>query len=397
MQRWEASGMPVYRQGEGAKARVFAYTDELEAWVQASDGGRPAAPAAARRRIPWWAAAVLVAVLTAGGWMAWRLRGGEPHSWSFEGDRLLVREEAGRVLWEQRFAGADFLGPYNRDPVTIADIDGDGHSEVLVNLLPANVGREGGSLACYEHGGGLRWQFRYGGIRRFGGRTFEPDYRGRFVRPLRAGGKRYVLTVANHFLWYPAQVALLDPRTGKAVEEYWHPGSIYHYALHDTDGDGADEFVFSAINNPGQGLGHAAVGVLELPFSRAKRAEADPRFPPPTGGGEAAYVLFPLPDMCRVEGQLPMVQDLTLDALGRLRVQVPAPEGGGIIYYLDRRLRVLEYRLTDNYAAVHERLRRGGHLDHALGSEEERELGKLVEFAAAPDGNSAEVRKLWRF
>jgi len=29
VQRWEAAGLPVYRQGDSAKARVFAYSDEL--------------------------------------------------------------------------------------------------------------------------------------------------------------------------------------------------------------------------------------------------------------------------------------------------------------------------------------------------------------------------------
>jgi hypothetical protein len=396
VQRWESSGLPVYRQGEGAKARVFAYTGELQQWMQA---GRAEPPAASppRRHLPVTAAAVALVGLSISGILAWRHHAVEPQSWQFDGARFTVQDSAGRVLWEQRFPGADFSQAYNPEPAVIADIDGDGRNEVLLNLQPANLNREGGSVLCYEHNGRLRWQFRFGGIRRFGDRTFEPTYRGRFVQPLRAGGRRYVLTIANHYLWYPAQAALLDPHTGRVVEEYWHPGSIYYYALHDMDGDGGDELAFGAINNPGQGLGHAAVGVLKLPFSGTPRRDAGLRDPPLTGGGEWAYTLLPLPDTCRVQGQLPIMQDLTFDALGRLRVQVPAPEAGGIVYYLDRRLRVLEYRLTDNFPAVHDRLYRAGHLDHPLTAAEVEELGKLVPFPAAPDGNSPDIRKLWRF
>src|ERR1035438_754793 len=39
------------------------------------------------------------------------------------------------------------------------------------------------------------------------------------------------------------------------------PGSIYYAVLRDMDRDGKDELVFGAINNPGEGLGHAGVGI----------------------------------------------------------------------------------------------------------------------------------------
>src|ERR1035437_1927431 len=35
VQRWESDGLPVYRQGDGRKARVFAYPDELKQWLEA--------------------------------------------------------------------------------------------------------------------------------------------------------------------------------------------------------------------------------------------------------------------------------------------------------------------------------------------------------------------------
>ena len=38
VQRWEKeSGLPVYRQGGGKSARVFAHTDELRGWMDATD------------------------------------------------------------------------------------------------------------------------------------------------------------------------------------------------------------------------------------------------------------------------------------------------------------------------------------------------------------------------
>src|ERR1019366_7808221 len=70
VQRWESGGLPVYRQGDGRKARVFAYPDELKQWLEAGGPREPEAEGEAvaalpespppRRRIPrqaWWAAA----------------------------------------------------------------------------------------------------------------------------------------------------------------------------------------------------------------------------------------------------------------------------------------------------------------------------------------------------
>jgi hypothetical protein len=53
-------------------------------------------------------------------------------------------------------------------------------------------------------------------------------------------------------------------------------------------------------NNPGQGLGHAAIGILKIPFSDTKPASPDSRFPALTTGGEFRYALFPLPDISLV-------------------------------------------------------------------------------------------------
>jgi hypothetical protein len=78
VQRWESGGLPVYRQGDGRKARVFAYPDELKQWLEAGDlrGREPASEAVTaplespplRYRIPrkaWGAAAGLAVALAA--------------------------------------------------------------------------------------------------------------------------------------------------------------------------------------------------------------------------------------------------------------------------------------------------------------------------------------------
>jgi len=57
----------------------------------------------------------------------------------------------------------------------------------------------------------------------------------------------------------------------------------------------------------------------------------------------------------------------------------------------------VEFRLSDNFAAVHEQYYRQHLLDHHLSAAETALLGKVAAFPAAPDGNSPELSRFWPF
>ena len=355
------------------------------------------------RKYPVWYAAIgvaLVIVLAVINWFGvsppWAR---VPFSWQLQGSVLRVLDAKGRLCWEQPFGAFDpDFGSLVAEKVLIADIDRDGRVEVLFNHVPGGGAGAGGALLCFEQNGHLRWEHHYGTTKTFGNRTFEANYRGRMIREVKVAGKPLLLTVANHYLWYPSEVALLDPSDGHMIEEYWHPGSIYYGTLVDMDKDGTEEFVFGAINNPGEGLGHPGVGILTIPFSAAPRVQlpADNPFPPLTGGGELAYALLPLPDVTEAMGMLPVFTTFKVDR-DRITVETPLPQSGGIVYYLDSRLKVLEYRFSDNFTSLHHRFFLQQLLDHRLTDRESRTLGKVAAFAAAPDGNSPAVRRLWDY
>ena len=410
VQRWESGGLPVYRQGDGRKARVFAYPDELKQWLEAGGmrerepeseavAAQPGSPPQGHRspRKAWWAAAGVALALAAV--VLWRTgvfpAVPVPAHWTLDGSTLRVLDAAEHLCWEKT------LQPFGPafdarviDKVVIADIDGDGRAEVLLSYVPAGH-EQAGRLMCFDHRGRPRWESRFGAARSFGTRQFDANYIGVFVKPVTAAGRRLLLTVANHHIWYPAQAALLDPASGKVVEEYWHPGAITHCVIHDIDGDGQPEAVLGGVNNPGDGLGHPGVAVLKLPFSKAPRpgvAEGDP-FPPVTGGGELAYALFPMADFCRAQGQLGAVRVMSVDPYRRILVETP----GFVVYYLGPHLDVLDYRFSGEFEPLHDREFRQGILDHKLDGAEKASMGKVVTFPWAPDGNSPQLKRFWKY
>ena len=93
VQRWEEGGLPVYRQGSGSKARVFAYSDELQEWLESGGISQHAGIANAansrRRWLRYLGAACVVALLAAGILVLRRtgiLPGARvPHTWVLNG------------------------------------------------------------------------------------------------------------------------------------------------------------------------------------------------------------------------------------------------------------------------------------------------------------------------
>ena len=210
VQRWESGGLPVYRQGDGPNARVFAYPDELKQWLE-TGGLRKQEPVSEtvaappecpppRYRTPrkaWWAAAGVAVALAAA--VLWRsgVFAPVPAHWTLVGSTLRVLDAAERLCWEKTLPpfGPAFDGRV-RDKVVIADIDGDGRVEVLLSYVPAGS-EQTGRLMCFDHRGRLRWERRFGAARTFGARQFDANYIGVFVKPVTAAGRRLLLTIAN--------------------------------------------------------------------------------------------------------------------------------------------------------------------------------------------------------
>ena len=399
-QRWhQRNPLPIHRPLEG-RQQPLVYADELDEWVRRREPGRESSGDGLPTRRRWgmvFVAAALVAVPVVGTllWMLTAGTGREPATFRLNGQTIQVFGADGRMMWSREVPG---IGPAEQElrgsdtaPALIADIDGDGRREVLVDVPISQDRTRTGHLICYAANGTERWRFDFGRARSWGGRDFSATYASHLVVPLHAGGRHYALSLARHALWYPSQVVLLDADTGALVDEYWHPGGLKHALPVDVDGDGDQEVFVAGINNPGPGLGHGAIVLLDVPFSAA--AAKTGGYAGFTGGRELTYALLPRPDVCSVQGLLPFVSELTG---GDQTVVAGVTCGEATAFYtLTYALELADFRFSDNFQPLHRRLRLQGLIHHEFDTDEAACLQKVVRFPVAPDGNSPDLAAEW--
>ena len=300
VQAWEKErGLPVHRLGTGTRARVFAFVDELEDW-RSRAAVAPFAPR--RRRVPTAYTRVLIGLLSSAvvGGLVWSaIRSADfrqPAVSRLEGHVLVVRDRGGRILWNREFPDSQpgaFVGGGALDrPITwVQDLDGDGRREVLFSLDPKDRNR-GSTLYVFESDGRLRWSYPFDQVEFFEDRGFL-GFRGHFLEFFESGGQAHLLAIARHH-YFPSQLVLLDPASGGVVGRYLHPGHIRAYAVVESNGD--RKLVVAGDNNPGSGLGHPFLAVLDLPLPPPVPDLPDlfgrPSVPP------RRYLLFEKVDFC---------------------------------------------------------------------------------------------------
>ncbi len=133
--------------------------------------------------------------------------------------------------------------------LVIKDLDGDGRSEVLFSTQTQDELNEG-DLICFGSGGDVRWKVRTGREMRFGEEDFSADYRinGFDVADLDGDGHSEIVVVSIHRPNFPCQLLVLD-HAGKSLGEYWNSGHINDIVIHDLDGDGKPEIIAGGANN----------------------------------------------------------------------------------------------------------------------------------------------------
>ena len=388
--RWEESaGMPVRRAPSG---HACANTSELDRWRRPGPEQPPH-----RWLIPGalTLACVAIAVYLLLPWRSPAV--GVPVTVRFEGENVLVLDQSGRTRWTASIphrvfgegSGWNVSAP---DRFLVADIDQDGAVEVLIVALVKNSTDKQERVICYSQDGRVRWEFFPGRQLKIGGEEYANLYFEHILRVVRVRGRSYVLSVASHLRWHPCQVALLDPSTGRIVEEFWHPGAITHALFADLDQDGARELVLAGVNNPGPGPGSPVAMTLRVPFSLV-RPTASSLMADMSSGGPLSYVIFPRSDALAARGEVAAIYALDFEEPATLLVHARFTRNlpPTLSYKFDGNLRLRDLFGSTDLAAAHDALSRAGVLSHLFSDREEAWLKGVRSFTHVPDGNAERV------
>jgi hypothetical protein len=298
----------------GVKGRVYAIQEELDAWEKAAfDGGQCApadAPDPAWNWKRWIVAACAAAGLLLVGAAASMLRPTPrivPSTWSLRGRTLVVKDAKGVVAWTHEFPEIpdptwDVRSSVDGFPLTeprVGDFDGDGKREVLFSYtIDRRAGVES-ELYCFESDGRIRWKYVPGRTVATRKESFPPPFVVRMVLPVppQPGKPPLLIVVGTHSVYYPSQVAALDPQ-GNVVGEYWHSGHLNDGGFADLDESGRLLLYMTGAHNATKST--AIVALDPTSFGGASR-ESNPDYQL-LGMGEpreAGRVILPASELTR--------------------------------------------------------------------------------------------------
>jgi hypothetical protein len=421
VQRWEKLyGLPVHRLGREGGEIVFAFRDEIDRWVASTEAereangeaqpvapeaeaggdtpGRAAAardggdPAPAQSRHRWAVAAGLMLVVAAalatlsglrlpsepGRTAADAVR--QPAAWRLANESLVVFDTTGALLFEHRF-GVPLLSPvssesppprYGRMPALIADIDGDGRGEVLVDLNAEDPAHR--RLYCFEADGRVRFVHQPTGSRRFGDDEYADPWVAHRVFVTRGPeGRRRLWAVFTHNMLFPAVLRELDPRDGSVRQEYWSNGFIE--MVREETWSGRRVVLVGGTNNDFRG---ASLAVFPVDGVAGSTPAVRPGYAcrDCTPGGPEELFVFPTLCLARPVGQAG-VHGAWAEKGERLRVTVGHLHRGDLVasyYTLGPDGGLLQAEISRELQFLHGRLEGERILDHPFGPRDDAEM-----------------------
>jgi hypothetical protein len=392
--RWEQRyGLPVHRLERDSKAKVFAYKDQIDAWLAERSSVGPLHPerkGLARLLGRPFPVIFALAGLAAAAYFLF-LRS-VPMNFHIRGSVLTIVDQYGRELWpfdtglsdlenedvyrprfKPKSLGADYvpIWPY----IMIRDINGDGRPEVLFSTQTVSQVREG-TLFCFDDHGHELWRFVTGRELEFGGQPFRAEYRifGFNVDDYDGDGTLEILVLSHQKPDWPCQTVLLDP-AGKLEGEYWNAGYFMDGQAGDVDGDGQKELVLSGVNNEYRS---GCVAVFEASRLWGHSPQKDEAYQSPSlsEGQQSAYILFPNSDV-----------DAAIQQAGDPVNSFWIHEGDGltaescetqVIYDLDRSLFCRSVTLSNTFQNFHDRFTREGKIHSVINAAYKRALADSI-------------------
>ncbi len=379
-QGWEESrGLPIRRQPDQDKSRVFLLVADLEQWERskelqetaqspnAGDNGTQSinasaslTPASQNSRRPsrraWLQMTGLGSVATAAAGFGlaaprlWRQFHQPPSAYRIDGATLVIFGKDGVELWRYTFPQTLDIAFYNTaEPRCLfSDVDGDGNMETLFAYAPRVSAPGGQSLLCFSGSGATMWQFIPGrSVTYHSSTSFAPPFWVFNIGVVPAAGTRRPRLVVNsiHDWSFPDQVALLDPASGRLESQYWHRGQFRCMAVADIFGK---PLVLLGGVNDAPEYHQATLVALDTTGVAGSSADPDgrPYFDGMAAAKERCAIFFPNTQLTPA-GWFAQVGDIRAEQ-ERLTVAVFEPiDNEYIVYEFDHDFRLLTVAASD--------------------------------------------------
>jgi hypothetical protein len=381
-QGWERErGLPVKRL-PGSRSRVAINLADLERWRSSVPAAIPEPPSPRRPSLLLLAIlAVLLPAASAAVWLAVRPPP-QPASFRLDGSALVVFDSGGRELWRKAFGGPLIQKmDYGVQMTWLGDLDGDRRNEVL--FIPLVAGSAESPLICYTDRGAEKWRFQPGREVATRGHSISRSFAAAAFAVFPLGGRNVVALASNHYLHFPAQVALLTA-DGGLLGEYWHSGHLVTLAAADLDGDGVHEIYAGGINNAQRAATLVALDPRDLVGASAEDPEFQLLgFPPAT---EQVRLFFPRTCISRLLERYSAVAHLIVEP-GRITAAVREtnrPPMPSVYFHLTAGLELHSITPGDQFRAFHKELEARGELDHPLTPAEENALWQVRRVVVPP-------------
>ena len=372
--RWESQGLPLHRVPGGRGTSVFAFTNEIDAWMA---GKRPApdtqrAPAVEdpppsppqrsplRIIVPVTAALSLVAI---GLFARTELAPEAVASLrvSLTTSDVSVTGDSGvpRVIHRFQPGTAVLIATAT---ASVVNLDDDGIADLIVPVAfyqdPRDHSVSNGELLNLSAAGGVQWRFSFDDVLTFGNGTVSGPWALADWRASSADPRARIAVAAHDYTWWGSMVAVLDHQA-RRQSTFVNPGWIESVLWLGPNrlalagfSNARNEAVLAVVDGAADAQ---APGTGGTPFACTSCASTLPLF----------YGTFPRSELNRVTGgrfnraRVGLVGDRILVTTTEIQESTVTA-----IYEFDRELRLTRARYSEAYWDAHRRLEGEGRLTH---------------------------------
>lgn len=401
IRRWEKDkALPIHRVPGGKRQAVYAYPDELDAWlnrtapdVQTSNPDSSLAPPRKGWSRYWVGLALAAGIVSVvlGVLLLSSLRHADaPNRVTFAGTRILAWDGSDRLAWSYDFRRVVDTHTTGFQEPRIVDLDGDREAEVVaaVTFIPdESASTQESELYCFSSGGRLRWRYQPDITVRSTREEFRgPWHVSALVISPEKGAKNIWMALAHHTSW-PSLLTKIDP-AGKASIQFFNAGVIYSLA-YTKNASGA--WILAGGRNTEYDAGAVAViGADQPPAVAPQSAGSTYECVSCTRGMPLRYFVFPRSDVNRaMNGNGNSVRSMRVQERGVqvLTSEVQTRDQTSEAYYeLSPEFELQSTYWGSGVPWMHQELEQRGRIKHRVQDCPEWRTSKLVRLWTPQDG-----------